>query len=88
MIQEWIHTMDCWKLQWKLIDKKGSRYALSGDDQTWFGKDFNQYAAKVLEQCEANREQFLEVDLSDDELDLTEGKSSKTRRKEKVVSDE
>lgn len=64
--------------------KKGSRFALAGSDETWYSKDFGNYAADVLAKCEANREKFLEALVEDDELDLAAGPTSKSKRREKV----
>jgi recombination protein RecA len=71
-----------------VCEKKGSRYALAGDDKTWYAKDFGQYAADVLAQCEAKREKFLEAMIEDHELDLSEGPRSKSRRKAKAEGGE
>lgn len=68
-----------------IVDKKGSRYALPGHDKTWYSKDFGQYAADVLTQCESKRDKFLEAMLEDgEETDLTPQMSARKRRQEKV----
>lgn len=67
-----------------IVEKKGSRYALAGDDQSWYSKDFGKVAPDVLTKCEANREKFLEALIDDDELDTSSGPSSKSKRKAKV----
>lgn len=64
--------------------KKGSRYCITGEDDTWYSKDFGPRAADVLTKCEAKREKFLEALVDDTELDLSDGPSSKSKRKKKV----
>lgn len=71
-----------------IITQKGSRYSLTGDDQSWYSKDFNKYAADVLAKCEAQREKFLEVLIDDTDLDTSSGPSSKSKRKGKVKSED
>lgn len=73
-----------------IMVKKGSRVALASDpDNSFYAKDFAPYAKKVLEACEANREQFLEALVDDSDLDTSEGLSSKAKRKAKATgSDE
>ena len=51
-----------------IITKRGSRYVMTGDDKTWYGRDFAEYAEQTLEACEAKREKFLEANISDDEV--------------------
>lgn len=67
--------------------KKGSRYALAGDDKTWYAKDFGEHAPHVLELCEAKREKFLEALIDEDDLDLSDGPSGRTKRKAKTEED-
>ncbi len=51
-----------------LIDKRGARYSLAGDDKTWYGKEFGDYAEQVLAAAEDNREKFLEALVEEDEI--------------------
>lgn len=67
-----------------VVDKKGSRYAIAGEDQTWYARDFDKVAADVLTKCEANREKYLDALIDDTELDLSDGPSAKSKRKAKV----
>lgn len=68
-----------------VVDKKGSRYSLAGQDDTWYSKDFNQYAGDVLVSCEAKREKFIEAKLEDMEEDMTvDEPSAKSKRKAKL----
>lgn len=71
-----------------VCQKKGSRYLITGEDSTWYSKDFGQYAERVLEMCESKREKFLEALVNEDDLDDVDTTSSKTRRKNKVSSEE
>ena len=66
-----------------IITQKGSRYSITGQDNTWYAKDFGQYAADVLAKCEAERAKFLETEVGDDELDMTAGPTSKSKRRAK-----
>jgi recombination protein RecA len=50
-----------------LVEKRGARYSMAGDDKTWYGKDFGQYAEQVLAAAEDNREKFLEGFIEEDE---------------------
>jgi hypothetical protein len=68
----------------KVVEKRGPRYALAGDTESWFARDFNPRAADVLAKCEAKRETFLEGFINDEELDISSGPSSKQKRIEKV----
>lgn len=65
--------------------KKGSRYSLAGDDKTWYGKDFGEYAADVLVKCESERAKFLDALVEVDEIDLSTGDSSKKQRQSKMA---
>ena len=67
-----------------LVEKKGSRYAIPGNDKTFYSKDFGPYAADILVKAEANTEHFLEALVEDKDLDLNDNPlSSKARRKAK-----
>lgn len=49
--------------------KKGSRYAIVGDESnSWYAKDFNKVAEIVLAKCEENSDKFLD-DLASDSSD-------------------
>jgi len=50
-----------------IVDKRGSRYAMAGSDDTWYGKEFGDHAEKVLAQAEDKREKFLEGFLEGEE---------------------
>lgn len=66
-----------------VVQKKGSRYVVVGDDESWYSKNFSEYAADVLVKCEAQSEKFLEAYVEDSEIDLSDGPSSLSMRKEK-----
>jgi len=53
-----------------IIDKRGSRYALAGDDKTWYSKEFGLFAEQVLIQAEDKREKFLDGLLEKDEEEV------------------
>lgn len=71
-----------------VVTKKGSRYSITGDDNSWYSKEFHKYAADVLAKCESKREHFLEALIKDDEEDRASGPPSKSKRREKVTSNE
>lgn len=50
-----------------LVTKRGARYSLTGEEKTWYGKDFGQYAEQILAAAEGNREKFLEGFIEEDE---------------------
>ena len=71
-----------------VITQKGSRYSITGDDNSWYSKDFHKYAPDVLVKCEANCETFLEGFLPDDvEEDHSDPASSKSKRVKKHMKD-
>lgn len=67
-----------------IVNKKGSRYAIKGEDASWYSKDFGKVAERVLEMCEAEREQFLEALISVNEEIIEQQETSISRRKNKV----
>lgn len=64
--------------------KKGSRYAIAGEEKTWYAKEFGDRAADVLVMCEEKREKFLDALIDEADLDLSAGPSSKAKRKAKA----
>ena len=65
-----------------LVEKRGARYSLAGEDKTWYGKDFGQYAEQILVAAEDNREKFLEGFIEDgEELGPDSKDSVKKQRK-------
>lgn len=71
-----------------VVEKKGARYALKGEDKTWYAKDFGERAQQVLELCEAEREQFLDALVSDDEEVVEKQISSKQKRQDRASESE
>lgn len=65
-----------------LITKRGSRYSLTGEDKTWYSKEFGQYAETVLKLAEDNREKFLEGLLDEEEDGPDDKRSKKAQRNE------
>ena len=68
------------------VVKKGSRYALAGEDKSWYSRDFGEYAPDVLIDCEADTDHFLNADIDDAELDNSKGKSVSQQRKDNLTS--
>jgi len=72
-----------------LIDKKGSRYVFPGEEKSWVRSDFDQYAEKVLALAEEMEDNFLEANISEEDLDLSgERTSAKSRRQNKATDEE
>lgn len=71
-----------------LAVKKGSRYALKGQDTTFYAKDFGQFAPDVLVQCEAERAKFLDVFVDGLVEEKPDEVTAKARRKAKAVGEE
>lgn len=65
-----------------VVEKRGSRYALTGDDKTWYSKDFHKYAPDVLSSIEALSSVFLESQ-SEDADSTTKQTTSKAKRANK-----
>ncbi len=64
-----------------VCQKKGSRYSVVGEDESWYGKDFGPRAPDVLVQCESKREKFLEALVQDDEVEQPDDKRSATAKR-------
>lgn len=73
-------------LDMDLIQKKGSRYCITGKDDTWYAKDIANYAESILLAGEAKANAFLKVETEESEIDEdTETKEeTAARRKHKV----
>lgn len=71
-----------------LIDKRGSRYAVTGEDITWYSKDFHKYAPDILLQAEAHSDKFLEADVSDTDELMEKQTTSKSKRQNKATGGE
>jgi len=74
-------------LELDIIKKKGSRYMLSGEDETWYAKNIADYADKILEKAESMSSAFLTATgVSDDDTAGPEDKrTAKQRRLEKAA---
>jgi recombination protein RecA len=70
-----------------VVTKKGSRYSITGTDDTWYAKDIEKYGQQILEACEAASidhrlsAESVEVDMSDNE-------TAKNRRRAKATDNE
>lgn len=71
-----------------VVEKKGSRFAIKGSDESWYSKDFAKYADEVLKKCDALTDKFLDAQISDEDLDKSAGPSAKSRRAAKADKDE
>ena len=70
-----------------VIEKKGSRYCIIGDEKTWFEKDIAEYAEEIIEKCEALSDRFVMVAIGDNEVEILDDSSPSisSKRKQKVV---
>jgi recombination protein RecA len=70
-----------------LVEKRGSRYSLTGQEDTWYSKDFDKHAEHVLALAEGKREKFLEGLLEEAEEDTAtdDKRSSKVKRQDKAT---
>jgi RecA/RadA recombinase len=66
-----------------VCEKKGARYIVSGEETSWYAKDFGPRAQDVLVKCEANNHKFLDAMLDENELDTSAQTSTRKKRKEK-----
>ncbi len=65
-----------------VVEQKGA-WCNFGEEK-WNGKKLPQkFYEPVLKACEAKREKYLDAGVGEDELDLTEGASAKSRRRKK-----
>lgn len=64
-----------------VVEKKGSRYAVTGDDASWYSKDIALYAERILERCETlSDDQVLRGILEDVEEDMDGEETAKSKR--------
>lgn len=66
-----------------IVQRRGSRYLIEGEDELWFGKDIAEHADRIIAKFDEQASMFLD---SDAEIDTTDGPSSKQLRKEKFES--
>lgn len=69
-----------------LVDKRGSRYAITGEEKSWYSKEFHKYAADILEQADALSDKFLEAEVHDGDEVVEKQITSKSKRQEKATS--
>lgn len=68
-----------------IVSQAGAWYKFG--EEKFQSKDFAKYADDVLAQCEGQREQFLEVIVDDDDLDMSEDEKPNARRKKKATGE-
>lgn len=54
-------------LEMGVIEKKGSRYIIVGEEESWYNKDIDQHAERILIKCEAKTQAFLKAQVQEDE---------------------
>lgn len=67
-----------------IVDKRGSRYAMAGLDETWYSKAFSEYQDEVLLAVGSNTETFLGSNVEEEEEDTTPQDSVKQQRIDNV----
>lgn len=70
-----------------IIEKRGSRYAVAGSDDTWYSKDIAQYADSIMKQIDEKEGSYISV-ISDAIEEAEKGPSMKQQRIEKVLGDQ
>jgi recombination protein RecA len=77
-------------LELGIVQKKGARYTLSGEDTSWYAKNIAEYADTILEKAEALDKAFLlGTGVGDaEEAGPEDKRSSRARRKAKVDGEE
>lgn len=69
-----------------IVTKKGSRYCMTGSDESWYSKDLAKYADAILE--EASKFDSLHVTTGATEDTEVESQSDVTKRRKSKVTDE
>lgn len=53
-----------------IVQRKGARYVIDGQENTWYGKDFATVAEEVLERCAALKDASIHVDTGLEQADI------------------
>lgn len=77
-------------LELDVVQQKGSRYNLTGEDKSWYAKNIADHADKILSTVEEMNSVFLmATDVSDDDIaGPDDDRSSQARRQANAKSDE
>lgn len=72
-----------------VVEKKGSRYAIAGQEKTWFSKDFDTVASEVLVKCELMHDASINVDtgLEQDDSDKPQAFAKQKRLAGQLLED-
>lgn len=75
-------------IEMEVVAQKGAWYSFDG--KRWQGKVSlpDDLREPILKACEEKREQFLDANVKDEELDLSEGPSAKSKRRKKRTGEE
>lgn len=71
-----------------IVEKRGSRYGFTGEEESWYSKDIAEYAPKILSIAEQQKDAFLRFKETMDEIDENDGETvteTKAKRKKKVT---
>lgn len=73
-----------------VVEKRGSRYAMTGAENTWFEKNMAPYVDEILSKCDNTTDLFLQSDVDDSQLLLEDDDTvtSKQKRKNKALDPE
>jgi recombination protein RecA len=74
-----------------LVEKHGSRYAITSDEKTWYSKDFGKYAPEILREAEKLTNTFLDANIDENNDDVIaeivkKQTPNKTKREQKHIT--
>ena len=67
----------------EVIEQKGSRYCITGSEETWYSKDLDQYLPQILTALDEKSTMFLDAD---GEIDTSDNQTAKSLRQEKFAA--
>jgi len=67
-----------------VVEKRGSRYALAGEDDTWYSKDIAEHAEKIMKSIDSKEDSYINV-ISDADEVMENKPSMKQQRAEKAA---
>lgn len=62
-----------------VVNQKGARFTLEGEEKSWYAKDVEAHADKILTMCEEKSKAFLTID-NEEEEDPEQGKGPSTKK--------
>lgn len=67
-----------------VISKKGSRYSITGEDESWFSRDVEKYAERIMQLIEQKEDAYFNIQTEGAVVVGDEKPSSKQQRMEKA----